>query len=233
MTIEANSVYTITEVYALLGVNKRKLARLGKKYNIKKVDNRYIFDGAFLIEYFNLGENIEVSQSVLKVSNKLVEEVEAKQYQFDLEVESLKAELKEVKLELKEESLRANQLNKRLRDSDNVISELKDELSTFNVGKNERIEVFTNEEYQILEQRLREWHEQEQKLKHQEQLFKVEKLSLKEMLKHYKSQFKYQKKQSEKILQMHQTLIDTINKQNLNTLQRNFIEAKDKGLDKT
>jgi hypothetical protein len=123
------------------------------------------------------------------------------------------------------------QANERLRSLDEVILQLKNELAKYDLQPNERLEVFTNDEYQILEQRLREWHEHDKKILHQEELFNVEKASLKDMLKHYKNQWKYQRKQSEKILKIHQTLVETIDKQNLNILQRNFIEAKDKGLD--
>jgi len=120
------------------------------------------------------------------------------------------------------------ELVRTITDLKNENQTLKAELRKYEIAPNERIEVFTNEEYNILEQRLKEWHEQEQKLKHQEELFNVEKLSLKDMLKHYKNQWKYQRKQSEKLLKMHQTLIDTIDKQNKLAIQRQIIEAVEK-----
>lgn len=201
MVIDPNLVYTTKDASEILGIYTRKLTRLGKKYNVRKVDNTYVFDGDFLIKHL-LQDNIKTdTESVLKVS-------EYKTTQLDLEIESLKAE------------------NEKLRDE---LKQAKEDV--IDLEDNERIEIFTNDEYQILETRLLEWHEQQQKLQHQEHLFEVEKLSLKEMLEHYKNQFEYQKTQSEKILQMHQQLIDTIQKQNLNALQRNFIEAKSKGLD--
>ena len=120
------------------------------------------------------------------------------------------------------------ELVRTITDLKNENQTLKAELRKYEIAPNEQIEVFTNEEYNILEQRLKEWHEQEQKLKHQEELFNVEKLSLKDMLKHYKNQWKYQRKQSEKLLKMHQTLIDTIDKQNKLAIQRQIIEAVEK-----
>lgn len=143
-------------------------------------------------------------------------------------------ELKKNELEKKLVRKQTNQNNevrelvREITDLKNENETLKAKLRKYDIAPNERIEVFTNEEYNILEQRLREWHEQQQKLKHQEELFNVEKLSLKDMLKHYKNQWKYQKKQSEKILKMHQTLIDTIDKQNKLAIQRQIIEAVEK-----
>ena len=87
---------------------------------------------------------------------------------------------------------------------------------------------YTNEEYSFLEARLNEWHTLQKDLDHKEELFDVEKKSLKELLKHYKTQWKYQKKQSTKILDMHQTLIDTIQKQSNLAIQRQVIEAIEK-----
>lgn len=120
------------------------------------------------------------------------------------------------------------ELSTRIRELEAIIVDLRAELKQYDVSDNERIEIFTNEEYEILETRLKEWTTQQQKLEHQEQLFNVEKLNLKELLEHYKNQFEYQKKQSNKILEMHQTLIDTIQKQSALALQRNIIEAREK-----
>ena len=176
------------------------------------------FTGAFLIEHVLDDKARTKAESVLKVSQ------DKHARGVNLEINNLK-----VKNELLETRLK--QANERLRSLDEVILQLKNDLAKYDLQPNERLEVFTNDEYQVLEQRLREWHEHDQKIKHQEELFNVEKASLKDMLKHYKNQWKYQRKQSERILKIHQTLVETIDKQNLNILQRNFIEAKDKGLD--
>ena len=215
MALEPDFVYTTKEASEVTGIYTRKLTRLGKKHNVQMIDNTYVFTGAFLMKYLQDEEARTKKTSVLKVSQ------DKKTKEHHLEVERLRA-----KNENLQQSL--NQVNERLRSSDEVILQLKNELEKYKIAPNERIEVFTNEEYSILEQRLREWHEQQQKLKHQEELFNVEKLSLKDMLKHYKNQWKYQKKQSEKILKMHQTLIDTIDKQNKLAIQRQSIEAVEK-----
>ena len=127
--------------------------------------------------------------------------------QLDLELEALKSE---------NESLKER------------IKELEDE--QIYIADNERLEVFTNEDYNTFEQRLKEWQTQRQELERQEQLFQDKQKSTKEILEHYKSQFEYQKKQNDKILEMHQTLLDTIEAQNKLAIQRNTIEAIDKDI---
>lgn len=216
MAIIPNAVYTIKEASDILKVNSRKLARVGKKYNIKKVDNRYIFDGSFLIEYFNLDKQDGMSQSVLKVS-KDVSELEHTIQELQIERDKLKAEIDFIKAVEGTDALER-------------IKELEAELEVYQVSDNERIEVFTNEEYQLFEQRLQEWFLMQKELQHQEQLFNAEKKSLSELAEHYKHQWEYQRKQAERILDMHQQLIDNIQKQSVIQLQRQAIEAKEKNV---
>jgi uncharacterized protein (DUF342 family) len=97
-------------------------------------------------------------------------------------------------------------------------------------AENERVEVFTFEDYNLFEQRLKEWHTQKIELEHKEQLFAAEKKSLNELYEHYKNQFHYQQKQNEKVLEMHQKLIDVIGEQNKISIQRQIIEASEKNV---
>lgn len=192
MSINKDLVYTIKDASEILDVHPRKLNRIAVKHNLEKVDNRYLFPGAFLIEYFNL-TNVETSQNLSKDVSK-----DVKQYE---------AQIKEYEA---------------------IISDLREELKQYEVSSNERIEVFTHDEYLLLEQRLKEWATLQKDIEHQEQIFDIEKKTLSELLEHYKSQYDYQKKQSERILDMHQHLIDTIDKQNKLAIQRNIIEATEK-----
>lgn len=108
------------------------------------------------------------------------------------------------------------------------IERLKNELSKYEIEDNERLEVFTNDQYILFEQRLKEWQTQRLELEHQEQLFNAEKKSLNELYEHYKNQFEYQRNQNEKVLEMHQRLLDIIGEQNKIQIQKNVIEAIDK-----
>lgn len=159
-------------------------------------------------------------ENIRKKSNRyLITDIHIQNWEGKRTKDELKANLNEQKtnqLDLEVESLKAE------------ISVLKSELAKYDIEPNERIEVFTNEDYNIFKTRLQEWFTLQKELEHKEQLFNVEKLTLKELLEHYKNQFEYQKAQSDRILMMHQKLIDTIEKQNAITIQRNIIEAKEK-----
>ena len=210
-------IYTTTETAEILQVSDRTVRTYCQMWNVPKLKRSYQITDEHITAFKN-HINEEINEIILA-------EIKAN------DLKALQYEKVSLETEVQIQKKLVQQANERLRSLDEVILQLKNELAKYDLQPNERLEVFTNDEYQILEQRLREWHEHDQKIKHQEELFTAEKLSLKDMLKHYKNQWKYQRKQSEKILKIHQTLVETIDKQNLNILQRNFIEAKDKGLD--
>lgn len=161
-------------------------------------------------------------EDIRKKSNRyLITDIHIENWKNKRTTNELKANLNEPRtnqLDLEVESLKAE------------IRDLKEQLAEYDISQNERIEVFTNEDYAIFESRLKEWFTLQKELEHKEELFNVEKMSLKELLEHYKNQFEYQKGQSERILQMHQKLIDTIEKQSAISIQRNIIEAKEKNV---
>jgi hypothetical protein len=149
--------------------------------------------------------------------------------------EKIKSEL-EVKLELKKLPVKPKkpsivkfvELEKNNADLEKTVKKLKSSLKHFKIEPNERIEVFTEEDYKLFESRLVEWKEQRNQLIHQEEVFNVKLASKEELIQHYQNQFEYQKKQSERILEMHQKLIDTIQEQTKSIIQRQIIEAKEK-----
>ena len=95
--INKDLVYTVKEVEELLNVHPRKLHRIGKKEGIKKVDNRYLFKGDFLIEYFNLTtfDNVE------SMSNNVGGNVEASAEEkgMELRVNNLNDKLRQEQAE--------------------------------------------------------------------------------------------------------------------------------------
>ena len=107
-------------------------------------------------------------------------------------------------------------------------TDLKEDLSQYEIEDNERLEVFTEENYNIFKNRLQEWDEQRLELKHKEELYKAETKSNKEITTHYRNLFEYQRKQNEKVLEMHQKLIDNIGLQLRHVSERNLIEAIEK-----
>lgn len=86
---------------------------------------------------------------------------------------------------------------------------------------NERIEVFTHEDYARFEDALREWKNQKVKLEEQEKTFKIQIASKEELIEHYREQANYQKKQADRILDQMDKLIDAIKR-------RDTIEAVEK-----
>ena len=225
--------YTVSEASKKLGISTRAVQKRCLKHSVRRVNNKYSITEEQLQSW---KKEIQLNEQVREPANqnKTVRELTLKVDELTKQNAQLKLEhiaSRNYKIRAEEYKLRIKQANERLRSCDEMILDLRNQLAEYDIQPNERIEVFTNENYKKFKQRLREWHDHDSKIKHQEELFTAEKLSLKDMLKHYKNQWKYQRKQSEKILKIHQTLVETIDKQNLNILQRNFIEAKDKGLD--
>jgi predicted RNase H-like nuclease (RuvC/YqgF family) len=77
--IEPQFVYTTSEVLEELNISKhnhanfiRRLQRLGRKHNIEKVDNNYIFDGKTILDYLKSITNDNVVQSSLYVVKDVV-----------------------------------------------------------------------------------------------------------------------------------------------------------------
>ena len=56
------------------------------------------------------------------------------------------------------------------------------------------------------------------------------KISTDESIEHYKNLFEYQRKQSDRILRIHEKLVTSINELTNASVQRNIIEAKEKGV---
>ena len=95
MKIEPHLVYSKAEVSEILKVHPRKLNRIAQRHNIEKVDNRYIFKGSFLIDYFK----IEVSKGVEAVSKSVQETAPDTQPLLD-KIKALENEIQELKAEL-------------------------------------------------------------------------------------------------------------------------------------
>lgn len=223
MKIQPNLVYSVKEASKILNVSTRKLHRIALKSSLDKIDNRYIFKGSFLLEYFNLpsGEVAKGGEGLARSGESLandIQEIPAGINPF----ESIKQQFERYKIE-------------DIEDIDFTFNR-KGELSALGnlifVPKNRVYAEYTENEYQDAEQKLNEWYTLQTEITHQEEMFNVKLKSVEDIAEHYQTQFEYQRKQSDKILAIHQTLIDTIENQNKLALQRNFIEAKDKGLDK-
>ena len=208
MTIEKSFLYSIKDSSKITNIPERTLSRIALAENNRKIDGRYLFLGSQLEEL---------------IERRLI---------------------KEKRLANPSPTARQNKTLATLKDNGEVVTQeqydalkteieaLKDELSDYDVADNERLEVFTKEEYAKFEERLIDWKLQNQKIKSQQELFDSKEKGLNDVVNlmteqadHYKNQFQYQKEQATRILDMHEQLIKTIQ-------QNNFIEAKSKGFDK-
>ena len=111
----------------------------------------------------------------------------------------------------------ANATQTQIEDLKKELAELKEELSGYEITENERLEVFTNEEYAKFEERLTQWRLQSQHIiaqqkdnEHQQELFNAKVLTLEQSAEHYKNSYFYQRKQNERFIDMHEKLLDTI-----------------------
>jgi len=205
--------YSVKEASEILGIKPRAVQHRCKRDNIRKKSNKYLITDEILSNWKERDAESNAKANAMLNANATQSKDVA---QVDLQVQSLQIENESLKQQL---------------------DDLKNELLRYDVKDGERIEVFTDQEYEALEQRLIEWRTLQQEIEHKEEVFSLkehhfntENKNLSKTLKHYKNQFEYQKKQSTKILDMHQTLIDTIQKQSTITIQRNTIEAIEKNV---
>ena len=212
MDLKDDGLYSIKESIIITEMPQRTLTRIALKKGTRKIDGRYLFSGYELKSIIEQKENKRkklatkqqtASQPLAKMENLATLKGGGEQ--------ALITENEALKLEIKE---------------------LKDELSNYDIADNERLEVFTDEMYEVFEARLNDWKLQNQKIKSQQELFSAKEKGLNDVVElmteqaeHYKNQFQYQKEQSTRILDMHEQLIKTIQ-------QNNYIEAKSKGFDK-
>jgi len=219
MKIQPNLVYSKNEVSELLNIHPRKLNRIAQRHNIEKVDNRYIFKGSFLIEYFKL----DVSKGVQTLSKS---------------VQTLSKDFQEIPTEAVPTTEALKQLIEKFTISENQELELKmkekNELSNIGnlwfVKKGVMLQEYTPTEYEVAFKRLTEWRLQQKEIEKQAAEISEIKVSSTERVEHYKNLFEYQRKQSDRILQIHEKLVQSVTELTKGSIQRNVIEAKEKGV---
>lgn len=190
--------YSVLEASELLKISARAVQKRCKSEDVRKKDNKYLITDEIIEKWKT---KIKSNEPQTNQTNEPIKEVRRNELNL---IKSLEEQI--VVLQYEKE-------------------ELKEELQQYEIGENERLEVFTKENYLIFETRLREWQSLQININHKEQLFQAETKGLNEMIEHYKNQFEYQKAQSDRILDIHEKLIRSVQ-------QRNFIEAKTLNLDK-
>ena len=182
MTIEKSFLYSIKDSSKITNIPERTLSRIALAENNRKIDGRYLF----------LGSQLEA----------LIE----------------KRLRKEKRLANPSPTARQNKTLATLKDNGEVVTQeqydalkteneaLKDELSQYDIADNERLELFTKEEYAKFEERLTQWRLQSQHIIAQQELFDSKEKGLNDVVSlmteqadHYKNQFQYQKEQATRI----------------------------------
>ena len=189
--------YSTKETAKILGIKERAVQTRCKNDNIRKKGNKYQITDITIADWRQANAKPNAN---------------ANAKQLDVEIEALKLEnlsLKTKVVELEKE-----------------IAELKEELTTYEITENERIEVFTNEEYNKFQKRLIEWRTQQKDSEHQQELFDTKILTLEQSADHYKNSYYYQRKQNERFINMHEKLLDTIQLNSKESMIKTVKDAK-------
>ena len=244
MKIKKNLVYTIKEASSLTGISTRTLSRTAKKYNLERIDNRYVFTGDFILETFK--KQLKKVASPKNNGEDNGEQVGEQAEIYKVQIQELTKENNVLKNQIKElksiEPEKTTEALKQLIEKFTIseIQELdlkmKDKGELSNIGnlwfvkKGVMLQEYTPTEYDIAFKRLTEWRLQQKEIEKQAAEIDEIKVSSTERVEHYKNLFEYQRKQSDRILRIHEKLVTSINELTNANIQRNVIEAKEKGV---
>ena len=214
--------YSTKETAKILGIKERAVQTRCKNDNIRKKGNKYQITDIIIADWrqSNAKPNANANAKQLDV------EIEA------LKLENLSLKIKVVELEKEiriEEEVSVSvdiEYDTQIEDLKKEIAELKEELTTYEITENERIEVFTNEEYNKFQKRLIEWRTQQKDSEHQQELFDTKILTLEQSADHYKNSYYYQRKQNERFINMHEKLLDTIQLNSKESMIKTVKDAK-------
>ena len=217
-----------------------------KSYNMKEASEllqvsyrtiRY-YKGIFTNEVTQEGRDVQLSERFIdlvknnrKPSEPITDKKTKVEYKGELkrietslnhtnqELKGALQELKEYKDDLEEVRL---QYKQDLQEQKEIYEKKLEGFSDIDYDEeNERIEVFTNEDYIRFEQALIDYKYQKQNIDLKEEHFQKELASKDELVSHYKQQSDYQKEQSDRILTQMEKLIEAIRR-------RDTIEAVEK-----
>ena len=164
-------------------------------------------------------ELVEMSQAFKKQLEVLTEEIEKTKIDVDNDIKNLLEENKR----LKENALVLPTDEEGIYD---LISDLIYKLRA--LGNTDKIEVFSEEEYNQFQDALREYKHLEKNIKQQEVYFEEIKASKDEVIEHYKNQFEYQRRLADKQLDQMDTLLNYLKLRGDREAERQRIEAVEK-----
>lgn len=241
MKIQKNLVYTIKEASNLTGISTRTLSRAAKKHNLERIDSRYIFTGDFILETFKKQLKKVASPKNNGEDNgedngEQAEIVKVQFQELTKENNVLKNQIKELKSIATGESIKEQIESYTIAEIEDIDFTLKNKGELSNTGnlvfvvKGKVYAEYTESEYEFAEQKLSEWRFQQKEIEKQAAEITEIKSTAKEDIEHYKNLFEYQRKQSDRILQIHEKLVQSVTELTRGSIQRNVIEAKEKGV---
>ena len=217
--------YSTKETAEILGIKERAVQTRCKKDNIRKKNNKYLITDIIIADW-KQKEEANAKPNANANAKQLDIEIEA----LKLENLSLKSKVIDLQKEIKFEDEVSESLDyeyeMQIKDLEKEKAELKEQLAEYEIEENERIEVFTNEEYSLFQERLIEWRTQQKDSEHQQELFDAKILTLEQSADHYKNSYYYQRKQNEKFINMHEKLLDTIQLNSKEGYIKTVVEAK-------
>ena len=240
INIKDDGVYDIKEVSELTKIAIRNLQRIALRRNIEKAGRSYIFTGAQIKDLW-LNTVSPPKDTAIPPSDAKPNAIARATAHEEVTHESFsygQNAIEQDRIRIEEKELALNAF-KELDKARLEIKELKEELSRYEITENERLEVFTNEEYAKFEERLTQWRLQSQHIitqqkdnEHQQELFNAKVLTLEQSAEHYKNSYFYQRKQNERFIDMHEKLLDTIQLSGKEGFIKSVVEAKKTDWDK-
>jgi hypothetical protein len=221
--------YSVSEAAHKLGISNRAVQKRCKKEEVRKKDNKYLITDLLLKKWNEeINSNVPTSVPTNVPTNHGTQDQNNRPFIEYLQQQPYKNNNKIIE---ENEALKLE------------IKLLKEKLSEFDLKDNERIEIFTNEMYQVFEKRLLEWTTQKQAIEQQDRLerelnqkliisditirSKREELTLhKDNAAYYKAQAEYKDKQNNKLTASFDKLIETIATQSKDMFTKTAIEAK-------
>lgn len=117
----------------------------------------------------------------------------------------------------------------KLRKAEKRIKKLESE-DPFEIEEGKRVEVFTDEEYSVFEQRLREWHTLHKEMRLKDEHFMAQLNTKDEMIAYARQQSEYHRQQADKQLEQMDKLLGYLKDRNTREAERARIEAVEKNV---
>lgn len=231
--------YSLKEASKVLGVTYRTIDYYKGVYESEVIkDGRiYFVTEAFLDKVRSNKKYLESRESSdPRTKTQLVTEldeafkkIEALESRTDNVDDSIKKLEKKYKSKFDELNKALKEKNDKLRKAEKRIKELESE-NPFEIEEGKRVEVFTDEEYSVFEQRLREWFSLQREIQLKDESFKAQLNSKDEVIDHYKNQFEYQRQLAERQLDQMDKLLGYLKDRNTREAERARIEAVEKNV---